>query len=247
MLPYIQIPPLELGSLRIYPFALLVAVGVVAGHAWAVRESKRQGLSPESTMVMGWCMVALAFLCSWLFRAAYQPGWPRGIASFGGIFGGLAGAWLYRGARWKSQDLLRYLDVFTCAFAIGWILGRTGCSIAHDHLGRRTTSWFAVDGPGGPRYDLGLIELAFLIALAPALVKLNRNLHPPGATLGVLLTVYGVFRIWLDTLHEEPPRWLCFTVDQWAGGVTVLAGLCILGVTFSVRIGPQFTNSATWP
>jgi phosphatidylglycerol---prolipoprotein diacylglyceryl transferase len=228
MLPCVQIPPLDLGGVYVYPFAVLVATGVVTGHWWAVRESARQGLRAGSMAWMGLSMVAMAFVCSWLFRMAYQPGWPRGITAFGGIFGGLLGAWLYQRRYCAGEQLLRYLDVFTCAFAIGWIFGRTGCSIAHDHLGRRATVWFAVDCPGGPRFDLGLIELVWTILIAALLVRFNRAPHVPGVTLGLFLTLYGPFRILLDRLHENPPRWFFWTVDRWSGCAVALCGISLL-------------------
>ena len=65
--------------------------------------------------------------------------------------------------------------------SIGWIFGRTGCFTAHDHPGRHSTFFLAVQYPnGGPRHDLGLYELLFTIVLAAFLFLYNRKPRPPG-------------------------------------------------------------------
>ena len=58
---------------------------------------------------------------------------------------------------------MRRLDIIAYAMPIGWMIGRLGCTLAHDHRGLASTSWIAVNFPEGPRYDLGLIEFLFLI------------------------------------------------------------------------------------
>ena len=228
MLPCTQIPPLDLGGLKVYPFAVLVAFGVVLAHWLAVRRAGRCGLRPELAARLGLAMAAAGFTGAWLFRMAYQPGAPSGIASFGGIFGGLVGAWLYGRRNWTGRQLLQYVDLFACAFPVGWMFGRAGCTLAHDHLGRAGGWWFTADCGGGPRYDLGFIELLYMVPVAALLVWANRKQQPPGFALGLFLTVYGPFRVLLDRLHETPPQWLFWSVDRWSGLAAALIGVGIL-------------------
>jgi phosphatidylglycerol:prolipoprotein diacylglycerol transferase len=86
------------------------------------------------------------------------------------------------------------------------MIGRLGCTLAHDHPGLPSTSWIAVRFPEGPRYDLGLIEFLFLIALTAAFYFLDRRPRPVGFYFGLYGVMYGGFRIWLDTLHIQPMR-----------------------------------------
>lgn len=101
---------------------------------------------------------------------------------------------------------MRRLDSIAYAMPIGWMIGRLGCTLAHDHRGNFSTSWIAVNFPEGPRYDLGLIEFLFLIVMVTAFRLLDRRPHPLGFFFGLYGVVYGGFRIWLDTLHVQPMR-----------------------------------------
>lgn len=150
----------------------------------------------------------------------------RGIASFGGLLGGLLGgiAWMrFAGMSWRQAG--QWLDIFAYVFPFPWILGRLGCTLAHDHLGRMTGSWLAVRYPGGPRYNLGLVELLYTLLLAGLFLVLDRRPRPAGLFFGLLGLLYGGFRLWLDTLHVDPPRLGGVTLDQIGGALTVLVGV----------------------
>jgi len=83
--------------------------------------------------------------------------------------------------------------------------------------------------PGGTRFDLAVIEVLFLaLVMLPLFAFLDRRPRAGGFWLGAFLTVYGGFRLWLDTLHVDPPRYGPFSVDQWAYGSVLLLGLTLL-------------------
>ena len=62
-----------------------------------------------------------------------------------------------------QKEPLVYADVVASAFPMSWVFGRTGCTIAHDHPGMLSDAWFAVQYPGGGRFDLGLYEMLLTI------------------------------------------------------------------------------------
>ena len=98
------------------------------------------------------------------------------------------------------------LDTIAFALPFGWMIGRFGCFLAHDHRGDLTASWIAVQFPEGPRFDLGLIEFLFLIVLNGLFYWLDRQPRPVGFFFALFGVVYSAFRIWLDTLHTQPFR-----------------------------------------
>jgi uncharacterized protein (TIGR03437 family) len=53
-------------------------------------------------------------------------------------------------------------------FPMGWIIGRTGCILAHDHPGRATALFLGVRYPGGPQFDLAVLEVTVTIGGLPA-------------------------------------------------------------------------------
>ena len=240
MFPYIQIPPLRLGFLWLNPVRILVVAGILAGYFTMLRRTRRAGLDPgRASALCVWALIPGFLLAHW-FKLLYQPAIVRmdpwvvlrifdGSASFGGVAGGLAGAlFFFRRQRMSMHEVWSYLDVLAFSFLCGWLFGRMGCYLVHDHPGIRTTSWLAVRYPGGPRYDLGLLELLatpFFLALVRVV---DRFRSPPGTYLGVLMVLCPAVRLWFDTLHEDPPRYWGISVDQYASFAFILAGLAIL-------------------
>ena len=171
MVPYLEIPPLMIGSLEFQPFGILVATGVVVGCWVAFRRAREYGLEERFVRIALWWVLVTAFLTSHFVEVlVYDPEsvfsdpWillkvSQGISSFGGFFGGLLGLFVY--TRLYKQPFARYTDVISLGLMTGWIFGRTGCYITHDHPGIHTDFFLAVAYPDGPRHDLGFYELLF--------------------------------------------------------------------------------------
>ncbi|MBL8212610.1 MAG: prolipoprotein diacylglyceryl transferase [Bryobacterales bacterium] len=216
-------------------FAGLVALGVVLAHAVVLRRAGVLRLRTAAVNQMVGAALAAGFLTAYLVKFLYNPaglaGNPAallanstGISSFGGIVGGLLGALAaLRGAR---PSPLAYLDALAFAFPFGWILGRTGCVLVKDHPGLPASGPFARDFAGILRYDLALIELlAFALPITLLFSWLARRPRRSGFFLSTFLITYGPFRLLLDALHDQPPRYGPLTVDQWFGLLLTAAGL----------------------
>jgi phosphatidylglycerol---prolipoprotein diacylglyceryl transferase len=239
MIPYVTAPPFFIGDVAVQPFALLVSAGILVAHFLLLARASRAGLIRGWAAEMSLAMVICGFAGAVLFKLLYRPeliatvGWTGalrnfpGISSFGGLFGALAGGWSYLLARRVSgADRLRYFDAVGFSFPFGFSFGRLGCTLAHDHPGLRSDSgWLTVAFPDGARYDLGLLELLSLIVTGAMFVWLDRQPRPPGFFAATMLLLYGPFRVALDRLHVDPPRYAGLSVDMWAGGAITLAGL----------------------
>ncbi len=248
MLPYLTPQPVYLaGTWLHWPLSLAV-LGVLAAHFLLLRRARLTGLDVPTAAAMSLSMVLAGAAGARLFKLVYMPAvlanldWPSvllvgGMASFGGLAGGLAGAALYFSARRiPAFQALNYLDALAAVFPMGWILGRTGCALAHDHPGLASTSPLAVAYPDMPRFDLAVIEVLFLAAfLIPLFVWLARRPQPRGLFLSSFFVLYGAFRLWLDTLHVDPPRYAGITVDQWAYGSMFLAGIILAASLWPFR------------
>ena len=231
MIPYYPQPVLHLGPFSIHAFGALAAIAVVVGGRTILLRAHRRGI-PAQEMFQFCATIYLCALAGAILAKLVLDGFPvffvnpvqafrsnLGFRSFGGIIGGLLGgmAWcLVR--RLSLFETLRRLDIVVYAIPIAFMLGRLGCTLAHDHRGLASTSWIAVRFPEGPRYDLGLIEFLFLIGMVIAFRILDRRPRPVGFFFGLYGVVYGGFRIWLDTLHLQPLRF-------YGGAIGVVIGL----------------------
>ena len=263
-IPYLQIPELTIipkaffhgfppSAFSIKPFGTLVAIGVYVGSFLATRQGKRLGLNERVLTSFSAWVIGFGFLGGHMLDVIfYYPGqvlrdplslfriW-EGLSSFGGFSGAVIGGFLWK-LRYKA-DILPYADVIASSFPAGWVFGRTGCSVAHDHPGLASNSWFAVQYPGGGRFDLGLYEMLLTIPLALAFLYLRGKPRPWGFYVGAMAIAYAPVRFALDflrvaePLHESgglmaavDPRYAGLTPAQWA-----CFGLLIMGVYFFVR------------
>jgi phosphatidylglycerol---prolipoprotein diacylglyceryl transferase len=120
-------------------YGLLIALGVVLGAVWAVREARRRGLDPEALLDMtpwlalGGLVGARVVFVATSPGAVFGPGsspldalaiWKGGLSIHGAVVGAVVATWLY--ARVKGLHMWSYLDVMTPAGALGIIGGRLG-------------------------------------------------------------------------------------------------------------------------
>ena len=243
MLPYIAPPVWKLGPVEIHAFGLCAAAAILAGTWVIVRRCGGLGGTAGTAQAATFWMVVSGFAGAHLFKLLYLPDAGgriladpmlvfdlfNGIASFGGFLGATAGglAYLYRrkvplASRWQYADAVGY------ALPFAWTLARLGCAFAHDHPGVRSDGWLAVRFPEGSRYDLGLLEAGFSAAIAILFLVLSRRGRVRGFYLGLFFSLYGPFRFLLDRLHESPPRYGAWTLDQYGAAASTLAGVTIV-------------------
>jgi phosphatidylglycerol:prolipoprotein diacylglycerol transferase len=241
MLPYYPQPVFHLGPCEVHAFGILAAVAVVVGGRCILLRAHRQGIPAEQMFRFCFWVYISAMAGAFLSKVVLDD-FPAffvdpvhafrgnmGVRSVGGISSGFLAAVVWcRYHKLSAVDTMRRLDIIAYAMPLGWMIGRLGCALAHDHRGLASTSWVAVAFPEGPRYDLGLIEFLFLIGMVTAFWILDRRPRPVGFFFGLYGVVYGGFRIWLDTLHVQPARF-------YGGAAGVLVGLAGFAVMLALE------------
>lgn len=252
VIPWFTLGPIHLGPLPIQPFGLLVATGVFVGAAVARRAVLRRGLDEEHYQRMITWMLLCAFgLAHIVAVTAYHPErlltepwrllkfWD-GLSSVGGFFGAVIGCQLY--ARKAGIKFVDYADPTMEGFVYGWMFGRMGCTVVHDHPGIPSDFFLAINypaghfgpgDPGGPRLDLGLLELLFTVFLALLFLWLKRKPRFPGFYLGLAPLLYAPVRFALDFLRKPASeggddRYVGLTPAQWAVVALIVMGAYVL-------------------
>lgn len=247
MLPYFELREIPLGAgVTLSVFGTLVVVGVAAGIVFAQARARALRI-PEAevngaiaaTLVSGFALSHLAVLF------VYRPGeaslgpaqllrfW-NGMSSFGGFVGAALGLLAF--CRWRRRPAWPLADLLAQALVVGWVFGRLGCTLVHDHIGIPSDFVLAIRFDGGARHDLGLYELLYTgLVLVPAVVWLGRRAPPPGTAVGVLALLYAPARFAGDFLRNydlpgAEPRTLGLTPAQLA-----CVGLAVLGLFLVLR------------
>jgi phosphatidylglycerol:prolipoprotein diacylglycerol transferase len=160
--------------------------------------------------------------------------WDGGMSFHGGLAGILiAGLWV---ARRYNVPFLRITDAGSVAAPVGLFLGRVANFINDELWGRVTTAPWGVVFPSAgplPRHPSQLYEAGLEgVVLFGVMLLLTRRDRPAGEITGWLLTLYAVFRIFVEFFREPDIQ-----IGFLAGGITMgqlltvpvlLAGLWLL-------------------
>lgn len=217
MIPYVEWRLIQLGPIPIQVWGLWVALGIGLGVWLLTRAMKRYSVEPEPVMDLATYLIIGGFVGARLVHAIlYEPAtffedpveliriWHGGLSSFGGFGGALVALWVYKkrkGFSWlKTVPMMQFLDHTATALLAGWMIGRVGCVMIHDHPGQACGCVLDLQGdPLGDRMDMALLEIIGLLPLGIFFIWLRkRGVRQHGLFLYILMLYYGVLRFILD-------------------------------------------------
>jgi phosphatidylglycerol:prolipoprotein diacylglycerol transferase len=250
--PAIDPVAFTLGPVAIRWYGLAYVAGFLC--AWAVLRILDErwgiGLGPEKRMIAVLAAVVGVIVGGRLgYVVVYGVGnyfadplrifalWDGGMSFHGGLVGILlAGAWFCR--RYKVP-YLTICDVGAVGAPVGLFFGRIANFINGELWGRTTdVSWGVVGFPGaGPGarhpsqlYEAGLEGLVIFVVVA----VLARKRRSDGLLVGWMLTLYGVFRIFVE-FFREPDSQLGFLAGVFTMGQLLSVPMIVAGVWLIVR------------
>lgn len=250
IIPYIQVPTVEiplggLDPLVLDPWAAMVCIGFVLGLEIVRARGIRLGLDVRDVVDGVVFTVGLGFVFGHLVHVlAYNPqllaerGWTEllrlwgGFSSTGGFLGAIIGSSLfYKFVRKRPYWL--HADTIVYGFPFGWMFGRIGCFLAHDHIGAKTDFFLAVNYPDGARHDLGLYEALWTAVIAAVFFALRNKPFKPGFFLALFAAMYAPARFIFDFLRNSDlknadVRWAGLTPAQWGMLVLTIAAIWLL-------------------
>lgn len=212
---------LQIGSLTVYGYGLMIAIGVIVAYTVGEYRAKKQGLSTDelfwitiSCLVGGVIGAKLLFILVEIKAIIADPSIllniTHGFVVYGGIIGGIGVGYLY--CKIRKLEFLKYFDLVMPSIAIAQGFGRVGCMFAGCCYGRETNSWFHVIyetsefAPNGvalipTQMIMALLNFAhfFILAfLAKKVVKYS------GQVAGFYLVFYSIGRFFLEYLRNDP-------------------------------------------
>jgi phosphatidylglycerol:prolipoprotein diacylglycerol transferase len=152
LIPYFDVPVLQIGPLPIHGFGVLVALGFVFGGQLATDRARRLGLDADAiNRLIGWLVVGTFVGGHVGYGLMYEPKhyfenpveflkvW-HGLSSMGGFVVCVPLSIYFF---WKNKlPILPYVDCLAYGLTMGWFLGRMGCTVAHDHPGTPANDFF---------------------------------------------------------------------------------------------------------
>jgi phosphatidylglycerol---prolipoprotein diacylglyceryl transferase len=234
-------------SLKAY--GLFVAMGFIAGLAFALREARQQGLEAQPILDLAFYIILSAIIGSRLFYVlttweSYRHNlldilkvWQGGLTFFGGFILSFAAGVVYmkrhQMAVWKTFDL------FAPALALGDFFGRIGCFFAGCCYGRECSYPWAVtfiDPQSLARIGVPLHPTQLYASLASLATFLllwfwsSRKAYDGQLSL-LWIFCYSFFRLIIEYFRGDPRGYLIlgtFAVSQVIAAILLMVSLSIL-------------------
>jgi phosphatidylglycerol:prolipoprotein diacylglycerol transferase len=242
VIPYKEIPSLG----PIHPFGVMVATAVLVGSWVAQKRTVKMGLSEEHTEKSTGGAILVGFITAHLYSAifyfpervaenpAYLLKFWDGISSFGGFVGGALYVVYYM--RKHKLNFLAYADAIIYGWAVAWIFGRLGCTLAFDHPGSITDFAMGMPYPGdaeikaGIRHNLGFYEAIWSAVVSVFFWTQRDKQRFTGWFFAMFGLLYTPFRFSLDFLRAVDKRYWGLTAGQYAA-----IALGVAAVAFMIR------------
>ena len=150
-------PPkgITIGSLDIYFYGVIIALGLILAAAYAMKRSSQFGLKNDDIIDGLIWILPVAVLCARLYYCIFQWSnykdnlikilyiWEGGLAIYGGVIGAAICVIFY--ARHKKISLGALLDLVALGFLIGQSLGRWGNFFNREAHGAVTDSFLRMN------------------------------------------------------------------------------------------------------
>ena len=134
---------LKIGSITIYGYGLMIAIGILAAYLVAEYRAKRKGLDSEPVfsimicaVVCGFAGAKLLYYITILDEIIKDPhvlvtDLADGFVVYGGIIAGILCTALF--CRIKKLSFLSYMDLILPSVALAQGFGRIGCFLAFNN------------------------------------------------------------------------------------------------------------------
>ena len=245
MIPWFQYTVIHLGPIPIQVWGLWVALGMALSLLIIAKRSSIHGLDRQKMLDLALWIIIGGLIGARLFHVLfYEPSfyfshpleifkvWRGGLSSFGGLAGAAAAFFICLRRFRVSGCGLRAADVFSYSALFGWMVGRVGCFMIHDHLGAHSNCPLAIETADGPRLEMALMEILGLIPLAIIFFVLRKRKLAHGWYTAVLFMYYGVLRFILDfyraaDIPGADVRYFGLTPGQYSSIILLIIGLSI--------------------
>lgn len=246
MLPWFQYTVVHIGPIPIQVWGFFVALGMLV--TFGVLWFRYRGKEREMVLDIALWMVVSGFLGARLFHILfYEPRyylsylgdifavWHGGASSFGGIVGAGIGFFLFVYLKKiPKSSWISFADSISSAALFGWLVGRVGCVMIHDHLSGPCSGCFLSMkmSDGTTRLDMALLEIIGLLPLAILFFIVRKKILRPGWYTSALFIYYGIIRFVLDfwratDIVGADVRYLGLTPAQYFAIILVLMGIVL--------------------
>lgn len=211
----------KIGSIKVYSYGLMIAIGIVAALLLSLNRAKRLKLNTDAVMDLYIFGVAGGLIGAKLLYGIVElptiindpkfiiESLGSGLVVYGGIIGGIITGYIY--CKRKKLDFWTYLDLLVPSLALAQGFGRIGCFGAGCCYGRETDSLLGVVfrnsfyAPNGVKLiPTQLFSSAGDFIIAGILLYFSTKSKRKGQVAGLYLILYSIGRFIVEMFRGDP-------------------------------------------
>lgn len=232
MIPYLFAERFNIFGISVFIWGLFVSLGLFFGLIVSLYRAKKKGISLNEILNLTFWFLLAAFVGGRAFFFLLNSENGKGFSSAGAIVSGTVMVLIV--LRKKGMFFFRSLvDIVAPGLLLSEAVGRIGCFLLHEHIGRRTNFFLGVSVGGVSRHDLGLYF--FLSALTGFLFFSTiekKYIHESGQFGALIVGYYFFYRFLLEFLYESAGN---FSVDRYHG-LTLMQFFSIIAIVLLVLL-----------
>lgn len=198
----------SIGKITIYTYGVLVALGFFIGMQYVVKYSK-DIVSKQQVYDFLFYVILIGIIGARLFFVLldisyYKSNpleifqvWKGGLVYYGGFFAVLIFAFLY--CKYKKINIVKLMDVFAPALALGHAFGRIGCFFSGCCYGKNTDCFLAVS----QKHPTQLYEAFGNLIIFFILHNLLKKSHKDGYIFVLYIVMYSVLRFAVEFFRGD--------------------------------------------
>lgn len=224
----------SISKVNFYTHGLMIALGVLLGGGVIFYLARKEQLATKSlidlfiySLFAGIIGARIVYVIAYYYQFSNWKEmfhiWYGGLVSFGGIiFAFLTAGFILRK---KGQSVLKWFDISTPGFFLGWAIAKVGCFLSGDtpgSIGKIPVTLFEA----GWVLLIVIISFYILIWKKPLLQRFNH-----GVMFFTSFAVYFSGRAIYDNWRIDPKVFLSLNYSQIASAISFLV---LLGVIFFI-------------
>lgn len=233
-----------IGKITVHGYGVMIAIGILMAFFAGEKQARKHGLDSSEVdnlvfacLIAGYLFSKLTYvLVNWSAFLADPMSvlGSNGWVVFGGIIGGILGAWLW--CRHRKISFMDYANLLFPEVALAQGFGRIGCFLAGCCYGRETHGAFGVVFPEGSLAPAGvkLIPTQLISSLGDFILFYilykNYNEGRKEDTGALYLMLYSAGRFMIEFLRGDAARGAVgiLSTSQFIGLFMFAAGVIML-------------------
>jgi phosphatidylglycerol---prolipoprotein diacylglyceryl transferase len=221
---------------QLHTYGVLIALGFVVGIVLAVRQAKKEGVSPNVILDLSFWILIAAMVGSRILYIIVNANdyiadplslikiWQGGLVFYGGFIGAVLTSWWYM--RKHAVPFLKVADIFIPSVSLGHVFGRLGCFAAgccHGMPAGSSAFGVVFTDPGTvvsrnhllgvPLHPTQLYEATGELLIFLTLLFFRRRKRFHGQLLVTYLILYPILRSIVEIFRGDYERGMLFRID----------------------------------